>query len=216
MTFLGDFVCTRQPTPKPLFVSMNKYDPQIHHRRSIRLKDYDYSKEGLYFITICSQNRVNRFGKVSDLNAAMILNEAGQMIDSEWLALVNRFPNVRLHEHVVMPNHFHGIIEIIIAPLAETSRISENLVLVEERSIREREETQAETKKTIGDIIGAFKSITTAKYILGVKTLNWRPFNKKLWQRDYYEHIIRNEGELDRIANYILNNPAKWKEDKLR
>ena len=104
-----------------------KYNPQIHHRRSIRLKGYDYSKEGLYFITICAQDRACLFGEIvgaplvdaqntdaQNTDApAMILNDAGKMVESEWLKLPERFKNIELHEYVVMPNHFHAILEIV-------------------------------------------------------------------------------------------------------
>ena len=181
-----------------------RYNPKIHHRRSIRLKGYDYSQAGLYFITICSQNRICRFGEI--VTATMILNDAGKMVDDEWLALVDRFPNIALHEYIVMPNHFHCILEIVWAYPNDDG---------------------APKNKTIGDMMDAFKSITTVKYIHGVRTNpcdcptgikcmcgGWKPFDGKIWQRDYYEHIIRDEESYYRISEYIKNNPAKWKDDK--
>ena len=89
---------------------MSGYNPKIHNRRSIRLKGYDYSKAGLYFITICVQDREHLFGEVID--GEMVLNDAGKMARTEWLKLPERFKNIKLHEFVVMPNHFHGIIVI--------------------------------------------------------------------------------------------------------
>ena len=175
---------------------MNKYNPDIHHRRSIRLKGYDYSKQGLYFITACCQNKEHFFGEVvqeSDTGATMLLNAAGKMVEAEWLALPDRFINIKLHEFIVMPNHFHGILEIV--------------------QVNASTETAA-NNKTVGDITGAFKSITTVEYSRGVKNMHWKPFDKKLWQRDYFEHIIRNEEAFDRIANYIINNPSKWHDDR--
>ncbi len=88
-----------------------KYAPKIHHRRSIRLSGYDYSKAGLYFITICVQNKLHLFGEITD--DAMVLNDAGVMIEKWWNELKNKFPNIELDEFVVMPNHFHGILQII-------------------------------------------------------------------------------------------------------
>ncbi len=93
----------------------NKYNPNIHHRRTIRLKGYDYAQAGLYFITICCQDRICRFGDV--VNGEMILNDIGTMIENEWLKLPERFKNIQLHEFVVMPNHFHAILEIVGATL---------------------------------------------------------------------------------------------------
>ena len=93
---------------------MNNYNPNIHHRKSIRLKGYDYSQAGLYFITICCERRGNPlwlpFGEITD--DKMFLNDAGKMIETEWLELTTRFPNIALHEYITMPNHFHGILQI--------------------------------------------------------------------------------------------------------
>ena len=91
------------------------YNKNIHHRRSIRLKGYDYSQAGLYFITICVQDRKCLFGNI--VNGEMILNDAGKMADNEWVKIPERFTNVQLHEQIVMPNHFHAIMEIVGATL---------------------------------------------------------------------------------------------------
>ena len=90
---------------------MAKYNPNIHHRRSIRLKGYDYSQAGLYFVTIVCQNRKHLFGKIQ--NGKMIFNDAGKMVNSEWLKITDRFKNIQLHEYILMPNHFHAILEIV-------------------------------------------------------------------------------------------------------
>ena len=175
---------------------MIKYNPNIHHRRSIRLKGYDYSQAGLYFVTICAKNRECLFGNIT--NNIMILNEAGKMIKNEWMKLPKRFQNIQLHEFIVMPNHFHAILEIA----GETLVVAPNNVVAPKSS-------------TLGDMVGAFESITTVEYIRGVKNNNWPPFDGKLWQRNYWEHIIRNYNEYSRIAHYIINNPTKWKNDLL-
>ena len=91
-----------------------KYNPDIHHRRSIRLKGYDYSQNGLYFITICTQNREQLFGTIT--NSQMALNPMGEIAHNEWFKTESMRPNLRLHEFIVIPNHIHGIIEIIPAP----------------------------------------------------------------------------------------------------
>jgi REP element-mobilizing transposase RayT len=223
---------------------MNRYNPNIHHRRSIRLKGYDYSQAGLYFITICVQHRECLFGHIAvGVNPCgcpgprkyvcpdggrpeMILNDAGKMVETEWLHLKTRFSNIELHEYVVMPNHFHGILEIIEAPPAPV-RVS----LVDTQHDRQPQQGQPQgiaptldipigattrdcPNKTVGDMMDAFKSITTVEYIRGVKNSGWKPFNGKLWQRNYYEHIIRNEKAYENISEYILNNPTKWHNDK--
>ena len=187
-----------------------KYNPEIHKRKSIRLKGYDYSKEGLYFITICMQDRKCLFGKIE--NNIMILNDAGQMVEREWLALPNRFPQIILHEYIVMPNHFHSIFEIVGAPLVGALDPTGQQI-GQPQGIAPTVAPTINPTKTVGDIIGAFKSIITDEYIKGVKKLNWEPFNKKLLQRDYWEHIIRNQKGYDRISNYIINNPKNWKDD---
>jgi REP element-mobilizing transposase RayT len=170
-----------------------KFDPQKHHRRSIRLKEYDYSQAGAYYVTIDVQNRECLFGEIVDYE--MILNEAGKMIDEQWNALLERFPDIELDVYQVMPSHFHGIIVV-------TENVDAQNIVVQNR------------KPRLGDIIGAFKSITTHDYILGVDNKNWPQFYKRLWQRNYYEHVIRDEADLNRIRDYIQSNPANWGEDE--
>ncbi len=161
-----------------------KYDPKIHHRRSIRIKKYDYSQAGLYFITICTHNKLCLFGQID--NMEMCLNDAGLMINHHWPILTDRFNGIKLNEFIVMPNHFHGIIETI---------------------------GDITDPPTVGEIVGAFKSITTNVYIRGVKQNNWPRFDKKIWQRNYYEHVIRDEESYLKISEYIQTNPLKWLED---
>ena len=205
---------------------MNKYNPNIHHRRSIRLKGYDYSQAGLYFITICCQNRECRFGDV--VNGKMQLNDAGTMVEKEWLKLPERFKNIQLHDYVVMPNHFHAILEIVGATLevaqndgnaqnehnAQNDDNIENVDNAQKGQPQGIAPTDAVKNKTVGDMVGAFQSIVTVEYIRGVKTLGWPSFNGKLWQRNYWEHIIRDEKSYQRISEYIINNPGEWPGDK--
>lgn len=201
---------------------------KLPNRQSIRLKGYDYSKEGLYFITLVCQNRLPLFGKIE--NGVMLLNDAGKMIELEWLKLKIRFPNIELHEFVVMPDHFHCIVEItnavsnVGAPLVGARNEAASHVRVPLVGAREgqAQETNGQPQgtaqttaqgvaQTVGSIIGAFKSITTVEYIKGVKEHGWQAYQKRLWLRNYYEHIIRNDGAFDRISEYIKNNPANWK-----
>ena len=333
-----------------------KYNPAIHNRKSIRLKGYDYSRAGLYFITFCVHTSECLFGTIK--NGEMILNDAGRMIRSEWKKLPQRFTNIELHEFVVMPNHFHGIAEIVTpvgaplvgaqdpgahndgnnnamhaddgtptnvraplvgaqnpgayndgnnnaihpddgtstnvraplvgaqntgayddgnnnamhaddgtptnvrAPLvgAQTTSTHDDgnnnaihpddgtstnvrapLVgaqntgayddgnnnamhagdgtPINERAPTRGAPTNADAPtdgaaNTIGEMMGSFKSITTVEYIKGVNEFDWKPFAGKLWQRNFYEHIIRNETAYYKISDYIFNNPIRWKEDK--
>jgi len=176
------------------------FDRNNHHRKSIRLKNYDYTQAGLYFITVCTQNRVALFGTIID--GAMVMNAAGIMVADQWQALGNRFLSIKLYEYIVMPNHFHGIIEIVGAipcGCPETPGTTPRAV--------------ARHAPTVGDIVGTFKSLSTNEYISHVKLHNWPPFSGKLWQRNYYEHIIRNEAAYLKIADYIRTNPQQWLED---
>lgn len=236
----------------------SKYNPQIHHRRSIRLNGYDYSKPGLYFITICTHNREHRFGYItgagiragvnpelsstdnsfasngagaSPAPTIMVLNGFGQIANDEWVNLQSRFPNVELGEFVIMPNHMHGIISIT------------------DVTVNDEKPGYA-----IGNIIGAYKSLVSKRCLelhiqqsvgagftpalsnmdksfvsnrAGAESLNTdksfasnragaspAPTMGKIWQRNYYEHIIRNEASYNKIADYIVNNPTNWQVDK--
>jgi REP element-mobilizing transposase RayT len=220
-----------------------KYDPAKHHRRSIRLKEYDYTKAGAYFLTIVTQDRVCLFGEVVD--GEMRLNDVGDMVHQEWTNLPNRFPNIDLDAFIVMPNHIHGIIAITDAtPIvgaglvpaqhddavitsgattsgATTSRATTSRATTSRATtsgaITSGAITSGATTRvapTVGNIVGAFKSITTVRYTHGVKHYGWLPFRGRLWQRNYYEHIIRNEGSLHRIREYIINNQSRWEMDK--
>jgi len=155
------------------------------HRRSIRLQDYDYSRNGAYFVTICVQDRGVLFGDI--VEGEMRLNDAGRMVERWWVELGNKFPSVETDKYIVMPNHFHGIIILVGADLCV---------------------------RPISEIVQWFKTMTTNKYICGIKSLGWIPFNARLWQRNYYERVIRNEDELTRIRQYIADNPAQWAHDR--
>ena len=166
------------------------------NRRSIRLPGYDYSQNGAYFITICIQDKESLFGEIAD--GEMKLNEFGNIVHDIWKSLPKRF-SVMLDAFQIMPNHIHMIIQTVGAPLvvAHSSRAG------------------IKPAPTVGDIIGAYKSLTTHKYIMGVKNDGWKSFEKRLWQRNYYEHIIRDDGDLQRIREYIKSNPNNWEMDKL-
>lgn len=170
-----------------------------NHRRSLRLQGFDYSKEDAYFVTVCTQNRECLFGDVVD--GAMHLNDAGRLVQAVWDGLSQRFPTIELDAFVVMPNHIHGIITVG-APL----------VGAQEGIPDDRATTRV--APTVGSIVGAFKSITTNEYIRGVTTGFWPPFLGRLWQRNYYEHVIRSEESLNRIQEYIATNPFRWELDR--
>ena len=175
-----------------------KVDPDKPHRRSLRLRDYDYSQAGAYFITICTQNRECLFGEVA--NDEMRLNDAGRMVESWWGELLNKFPLVETDEYVVMPNHFHGIVVLVGAALC--GRPGGEVVVEVPSGRRHQGHCQPRIghpyrgAPTLGDIMDWFKTMTTNNYIRGVKQHGWVTFPGKLWQRNYHEHVIRNEEEL--------------------
>ena len=142
------------------------------------------------------------FGEIK--TGGMVLNDAGKMIDHEWQELICRFDNIKLHEFIVMPNHFHGIVESVGVPLVGTQNVGQPQQIGQPQGIA----------PTVGDMVGAFKSVTTNDYIRNVKQNDWPRFNKKLWQRNYYEHIIRDEESCHQISDYIINNPMSWQDDK--
>ena len=168
----------------------------MQERKQIRLKEYDYSKAGGYFITICTASHEDVLGKISD--QGIELNETGEIAEQWWLKLENRFPNITLDYHVTMPNHIHGI--IIMSEESVVGAIHE-LPLPRDRMDRRR--------MLIPKVIGYFK-MNSAKHINRLRESPGFP----LWQRNYYEHVIRNEEELSRIREYILNNPLKWDLDR--
>ena len=171
------------------------YDPERHHRRSIRLKGYDYTQPGAYFVTICTYDRRCLFGRIVD--GAMRLNLFGKIVRDEWFKTSQVRQNVVLypHEFVVMPNHIHGIIRIV-----------GNLVGAQRRCAPTCRINV--TPGSLGAIVRAFKS--AARRINQIRNTLGQP----VWQRDYYEHIIRNEDELNRIRGYIVDNPLRWHLDR--
>ena len=210
------------------------YNPDIHHRHSIRLREYDYSSVGAYFVTICAQGRECLFG---DFAAGELrLNDAGRMVAEWWGKLPEKFPHVTLEEYVIMPNHFHGIVMITAVgappcgcpPLTSKPRQPHgDCPCVVPKSGRPHGAVESGSPRgavnngqphgvtpTVGDLMDWFKTMTTNAYIKSVKLLDWPPFPGRLWQRNYYERIIRNDAELAAIQEYILFNPVNWAEDE--
>lgn len=172
------------------------YNPDSHHRRSIRLRDFNYASSGAYFVTICAQERECRFGAVVD--GVMMENDAGRMVERWWEELANKFDAIELDKFVIMPDHFHGIIFLVGADL----RVRPDLP--------EKNESGAHTGAPLPTIIQWFKTMSTNEYIKNVSQSRWSPFPGRLWQRNYFERVIRNDVELDKFRDYILTNPARW------
>lgn len=232
---------------------MNRNLPQ---RKNLRLDGYDYSKAGLYYITICVQDRLCLFGEI--INHEMILTPAGLMIEKWYWEMENKYPDKKCHEMVVMPNHFHCIIENmpqiigngtntmnahnktpndhtpdVRTPDDHTSDDHVGSPLRGRPDMRGRPNMPGHpimhnpkckspygpnntvTHATIGAAMDWFKTMTTNEYIRGVKQHQWQRFNQKLWQRNYYEHIVRNQTDYLRIAQYINQNPNNWNNDTL-
>jgi REP element-mobilizing transposase RayT len=191
------FVLTKQ------IITVNFYNPEVHKRRSIRLQDYDYTQDGMYFITICCHQKLHYFGEV--LNYEMHLNDVGEIAKEYWLAIPQHFPKVQLHEFVIMPNHIHGIIEFVgaknFSPNIEKDHSIENFN-------RAKDLTPLRgTSKTIGSVVRGYK-VGVTKWIRQNTSIT------DIWQRNYFEHIIRNDNSFNTIREYIMTNPEKWPQDK--
>jgi len=195
------------------------------HRRSIRLKDWDYSRAGMYFVTICTQDRSCLFGDMVD--GGMRLNDVARMIEKWWLKLNHKFPTVQTDQFVVMPNHIHGIITIVGAdlrvcpPVLRVCPDDDQCNTGKHIGVpQQTHETGAHTDEgthvgvPLPRVVQWFKTMTTNEYIRGVKQFGWPRFDGRLWQRNYYEHIIRDDDELNLVREYIVNNPLQWELDR--
>ena len=171
-------------------------------RKRLRLKEYDYSLPAYYFVTICIHNRLCLFGQMK--NDVMILNSAGLMVERAWYNVANSNIVINSDELIVMPNHVHGIIEI-----RQVGNIKEM-----SQKKKGRGQRPAPTL-SLPEVMRCFKRFTTRQYIDGVNKNNWLSFDRKLWQRSYWEHIIRDEDEYLNIKQYIKDNPKNWQVDKL-
>lgn len=188
----------------------------MKNRKPNRLANYDYSQNGLYFITICTQNKKHYFGEIT--NDAMHSNIAGKIADKWWQKLEEKF-DITLHEYVIMPNHIHGIIEINNPQHSAWTNSQYNvgtpLVGVRHNATANfTKRTPTRGVPTVSDIIGAYKSYTTNEYIKEVKSGVLPPFDKRIWQRSFYDHIIRKNESLNKIREYIIINPQEWNNDE--
>ena len=172
-------------------------------RKQVRLKTYDYSSNGYYFITICSKDRQNIFCQISqnidnpvvtglapvnNENINIKLSKTGTIINDQWHKIPDQFENIDIDEFVIMPNHIHGIIIV-------------------------NKKSEASPDTTISNIIGSFKSKSSIEYLKYIKQNN-KNISGKIWQRSFYDHIIRNEESLKSIREYIRYNPSTWDKDE--
>ncbi len=180
-----------------------KYNPQHLPRRSIRLPNYDYSRSGIYFVTICTHQKQCLFGEID--RGTMFLNQIGNIVRSEWLKSARIRKEIELDKYVIMPNHLHGIVNhhndlkigdqgainyegAILAPLQDISR--------------------GRKPRSLSSFVAGFKSSVTKR----IKVFCTQP-DPRIWQRNYYESIVRNERHLNQVRQYIIDNPQKWSED---
>ncbi|MBU0655046.1 MAG: transposase [Gammaproteobacteria bacterium] len=180
----------------------HRYNPDIHHRRTIRRREYDYSQRGAYFMTICTRDRECLFGEI--VNETMHMNEYGRIIAEEWAALTEVQDAIEIGEFVVMPNHFHGII-IFTVDIDDIDHVDHTVGAIHELPLQEQRRKMALPK-----VIGRFK-MRSAKRINLCRNTSGIP----VWQRNYYEHIIRDQADYTRIAEYITDNPRRWVNDSL-
>jgi len=242
-----------------------RYDPESRHRRSVRLKGYDYACAGACFVTICTQDRACLFGEIE--NGKMLLNDAGRMVQSVWNELPVYYAGIETDAFIIMPNHIHGI--IVITDPSTTSAAAvvvgagpcacpdsgprvcpdsgpracpdydghvdypNDLQRITGQPITGQQEGGqpqgvaptggvvpvknggVQTGLSLPDAVHRFKSMTTHQYIHGVKQSGWPPFRSRLWQRNYWEHIVRNAQDLARLREYIRFNPETWALDAL-
>jgi len=171
------------------------YNPEIHQRRSIRLRGYDYSQPGFYFVTVCTSGRSCSLGDVAE--EQVCLSEVGELISVCWQDLPIHYQHIELDEFVVMPNHMHGIINIV-----------DNRRGTASRAPTRREQFGRPVAGSLPSIIRSFKSASTRR----INVMRHTPGNP-IWQPNYYEHVIRTENELSQVRRYIQENPTKWSED---
>ena len=182
----------------------------IHRRRSIRLRGYDYAQAGFYFVTICVRDRECMFGEVVDNDVR--LSKYGTLVAQAWEDLPNHYPHLELDRFVVMPNHFHGI--VVLTPVGAGFKSANSDVkpaLSDVRSTTRAGLKPAPTKRHgLPEIVRGFKTFSARR----INEIRQTP-GTSVWQRNYYEHVIRDESDYDRIAEYIANNPQRWEEDSL-
>ena len=182
-----------------LIITIMKYNPEKHHRRSIRLKGFDYSQPGIYFVTICTYGHTCIFGEINGYKT--VLNEFGKIAKTEWLKTSSVRNNIKLDEYIIMPNHMHGIIRITDGCVGAHCNVP-----LQRGNVRpQTEQFGKSTRNSIPTIVKLFKSTVTRQ----INQLRNTP-GFPVWQRNYFDHVIRNEQELYRIRQYIRNNPVNW------
>ena len=182
--------CTGEPVARPRLYASTETESKMRDRRSMRLPEYDYTRSGVYFVTICTYRFASLFGRI--VNGKVQLNGLGRLVEEEWRRTAEIRPSVGVDLFVVMPNHVHGLLWI---SDSQAECIPENSTAIRANSL--------------GSIIAQFKSIVTKRS----RSLANSP-SQSIWKRNYYDHIVRDEKSLERIRNYIVENPSRWSEDR--
>ena len=193
---------------------VERHNSDRHHRRSIRLRGYDYSSYGAYFLTICTHQQTMLFGEIID--GEMALNGLGRIVEQEWSKSEQMRAEIKLDEWIVMPNHFHGIVWITHHSKIDDQHFGMGNRRGNGRGVRPDAPTSPSTQtvltgpksKSVGALVAGFKSAVTKR----INTMRGMP-GSPVWQRNYYEHVIRDEVALNRIRRYIIENPALWDKD---
>ena len=179
------------------------FDPEKHHRRSIRLRNYDYSQPGAYFVTICTYQKQSWFGEIK--NGQIYLNQLGKIVADEWLKTCKIRPNFKLDEWVIMPNHFHGIVIINDYSGDDQSLGARDAPL----DLGARDAPLQQKPNSLSSCIAGLKSAVTKRI-----NLLRQNTDTPIWQRNYYESILRDEKYLAVVREYIINNPKNWPNDR--
>jgi len=183
------------------------YDPERHHRRSIRLRDYDYAQAGAYFVTICTHERRCLFGRIG--GGEVRLSSIGRIVEEEWRRTADVRPDVDLDAFVVMPNHIHGIIVLTrpdFLPVGATRWVARSPT----PTPRSRTPPKGPPPGSLGAIVSQVKSVVTKRVARSGDDATF-----PLWQRSFYEHVVRNDRQLERFRTYVIANPAVWTDDGL-
>ena len=193
---------------RPAWVG-TRYDPTIHHRRFIRLRHYDYSQAGAYFVTVCTQDRLCWLGIIRD--GEVFRSGSGHVVQAVWQGLPARFPTAELDQFIVMPNHIPGVIIVgaqFIAPSPPEAAPSRPEASDVDHTPVARGEGVINHAPTLGEIVRTLKAASA-------RLIRKDHVSEFAWQRNYYEHIIRDQADLLRIREYIADNPARWERDQL-
>ena len=182
--------CTGEPVARPHLYASTETESKMRDRRSMRLPEYDYTRGGVYFVTICTYRFASLFGRI--VNGNVQLNGLGRLVEEEWRRTAEIRPSVDVDLFVVMPNHVHGLLRISDSQAECIPEVSTTI-----------------SANSLGSIIAQFKSIVTKRS----RSLANSP-SLSIWKRNYYDHIVRNERSLERIRNYIVENPSRWSEDR--